>query len=94
MVVNIIKYNSHLAFHLFCDSIDEKGFCDIFDVMILFIDDSKNAIAYPLHVYYDDLKREPFFDGIEIKIPFEKELISENVVVKRLSKNTFCIKER
>lgn len=62
--------------------------------MILFIDDSKNAIAYPLHVYYDDLKREPFFDGIEIKIPFEKELISENVVVKRLSKNTFCIKER
>ncbi len=80
--------------HLFCNSIDEKGFCDVFDVMILFIDDSKNAIAYPLHVYYDDLKREPFFDGIEIELPFEKELSSQNIVVKRLSKNTFCIKER
>ena len=86
--------NQNEKIHLFCNSIDEKGFCDIFDVMILFIDDSKNAIAYPLHIYYDDLKREPFYDGIEIEIPFEKELISENIVVKRLSKNTFCIKER
>ena len=85
--------NQNEKIHLFCNSIDEKGFCDIFDVMILFIDDSKNAIAYPLHIYYDDLKREPFYDGIEIEIPFEKELISENIVVKRLSKNTFCIKE-
>ena len=80
--------------HLFCDSIDEKGFCDVFDVMILFVNKSKNAVAYPLHVYFDDLEREPFYDGIEIDIPFEKELNSENAVVKRLSKNTFCIKEK
>ena len=85
--------NQNEKIHLFCNSIDEKGFCDIFDVMILFIDNSKNAIAYPLHIYYDDLEREPFYDGISIEIPFEKELISENIVVKRFSKNTFCIKE-
>ena len=93
-IVFIQGDNQNEKIHLFCNSVDKKGFCDVFDVLILFIDKSKNAIAYPLHVYYDDLEREPFYDGIEIDLPFEKELSSENIFVKRLSKNTFCIKEK
>ena len=69
-----------------------KKECEINDVLILFIDKDRYAIAYPLYTYFDDLEREPFYDGIRFEIPFEKELSKDYVFVKRLTKNSFIIK--
>ena len=77
---------------LFCNSIEIKKECEINDVLILFIDKDRYAIAYPLYTYFDDLEREPFYDGIRFEIPFEKELSKDYVFVKRLTKNSFIIK--
>ena len=41
---------------------------------------------------FDDLEREPFYDGIDFEVPFEKELSKDYVFVKRLAKNSFIIK--
>lgn len=35
--------------------------------------------------------REPFYDGIDFEVPFEKELSENCVFVKRLTKNSFII---
>ena len=40
---------------------------------------------------FDDLEREPFYDGIDFEVPFEKELSKDYVFVKRLAKNSFII---
>ena len=40
---------------------------------------------------FDDLEREPFYDGIDFEVPFEKELFKDYVFVKRLTKNSFII---
>ena len=77
---------------VFCDSVEIKKECEINDVLILFIDKDRYAIAYPLYTYFDDLEREPFYDGIRFEIPFEKELSKDYVFVKRLTKNSFIIK--
>ena len=75
----------------FCDNVKYKEYCESFDVIMLFIDKNRNATAYPLYVYYDDLEREPFFDKIVFEVPFEQEIPEEKVSVKRLTKNSFCI---
>ena len=41
---------------------------------------------------FDDLEREPFYDGIDFEVPFEEELSEDYVFVKRLRKNSFIIK--
>ena len=76
---------------LFCNNVELKGYCESFEVLMLFIDENRNAIAYPLHTYYDDIEREPFYDKIIFDLPFEQELSKECVFVKRLTKNSFRI---
>lgn len=61
---------------------------------MLFIDRERCAIAYPLYTYFDDLAREPFYDGISFDVTFDKELSKDCVFVKRLTKNSFRIEIR
>ena len=91
-IVFIEGKNKKDKIKLFCNSVEIKKECEINDVLILFIDKDRYAIAYPLYTYFDDLEREPFYDGIRFEIPFEKELSKDYVFVKRLTKNSFIIK--
>ena len=77
---------------VFCDSVEIKEWCENHDVLMLFMDKDRHAIAYPLYTYFDDLEREPFYDAIWFEVPFEKELPEDYVFVKRLTKNSFRIK--
>ena len=90
-IVFIEGKNKKDKIKLFCNSVEIKKECEINDVLILFIDKDRYAIAYPLYTYFDDLEREPFYDGIRFEIPFEKELSKDYVFVKRLTKNSFII---
>ena len=91
-IVFIEGKNKKDKIKLFCNSIEIKKECEINDVLILFIDKDRYAIAYPLYTYFDDLEREPFYDGIDFEVPFEKELSKDYVFLKRLTKNSFIIK--
>ena len=91
-IVFIEGKNKKDKIKLFCNSVEIKKECEINDVLILFIDKDRYAIAYPLYTYFDDLEREPFYDGIRFEIPFEKELSKDYVFLKRLTKNSFIIK--
>ena len=77
---------------MFCDSVEIKEWCENHDVLMLFMDKDRHAIAYPLYTYFDDLEREPCYDSIWFEVPFEKELPEDYVFVKRLTKNSFRIK--
>ena len=90
-IVFIEGKNKKDKIKLFCNSVEIKKECEINDVLILFIDKDRYAIAYPLYTYFDDLEREPFYDSIRFEIPFEKELSENCVFVKRLTKNSFII---
>ena len=91
-IVFIEGKNKKDKIKLFCNSVEIKKECEINDVLILFIDKDRYAIAYPLYTYFDDLEREPFYDGIRFEVPFEKELSKDYVFLKRLTKNSFIIK--
>ena len=91
-IVFIEGKNKNDKIKLFCNSVEIKKECEINDVLILFIDKDRYAIAYPLYTYFDDLEREPFYDGIDFEVPFEKELSKDYVFLKRLTKNSFIIK--
>ena len=91
-IVFIEGKNKKDKINFFCDSVKIKKRYEIYDVLILFIDKDRYAAAYPLYIYFDDLEREPFYDGIRFEIPFEEELSENCVFVKRLSKNSFIIK--
>jgi hypothetical protein len=91
-IVFIEGKNKKDKIKLFCNSVEIKKECEINDVLILFIDKDRYAIAYPLYTYFDDLEREPFYDGIDFEVPFEKELSKDYVFLKRLTKNSFIIK--
>ena len=90
-IVFIEGKNKKDKIKLFCNSIEIKKECEINDVLILFIDKDRYAIAYPLYTYFDDLEREPFYDGIRFEVPFEEELSENCVFIKRLTKNSFII---
>ena len=90
-IVFIGGKNKKDKINFFCDSVKIKKRYEIYDVLILFIDKDRYAIAYPLYTYFDDLEREPFYDGIRFEIPFEKEPSKDYVFVKRLTKNSFII---
>ena len=90
-IVFIGGKNKKDKINFFCDSVKIKKRYEIYDVLILFIDKDRYAAAYPLYTYFDDLEREPFYDGIRFEIPFEKELSKDYVFVKRLTKNSFII---
>ena len=77
---------------VFYDSVEIKEWCENHDVLMLFMDKDRHAIAYPLYTYFDDLEREPFYDAIWFEVPFEKELPEDYVFVKKLTKNSFRIK--
>ena len=62
--------NKNDTIKLFGNSVEIKKECEINDVLILFIDKDRYAIAYPLYTYFDDLEREPFYDGIDFEVPF------------------------
>lgn len=90
-IVFIEGKNKKDKIKVFCDSVEIKESCEIHDVLMLFIDKDRHAIAYPLYTYFDDLEREAFYDGIWFEVPFEKELLEDYVFVKRLTKNSFRI---
>ena len=90
-IVFIGGKNKKDKINFFCDSVKIKKKYEIYDVLILFIDKDRYAAAYPLYTYFDDLEREPFYDGIDFEVPFEKELSKDYVFVKRLTKNSFII---
>lgn len=90
-IVFIGGKNKKDKINFFCDSVKIKKRYEIYDVLILFIDKDRYAEAYPLYTYFDDLEREPFYDGIDFEVPFEKELSKDYVFVKRLTKNSFII---
>ena len=90
-IVFIGGKNKKDKINFFCDSVKIKKRYEIYDVLILFIDKDRYAAAYPLYTYFDDLKREPFYDGIDFEVPFEKGLSKDYVFVKRLTKNSFII---
>lgn len=79
---------------LFCDSADIKESFERNDVLVLFIDKKKHAVVFPLHTYFDDLDREPFYDDILFTVPFEEEFSIDCVFVKRLTRNSFRIEKR
>ena len=91
-IVFIGGKNKKDKINFFCDSVKIKKRYEIYDVLILFIDKDRYAAAYPLYTYFDDLEREPFYDGIRFEVPFEEELSENCVFVKRLTKNSFIIK--
>lgn len=61
---------------LFCDSVKIRGFYETWDVLMLLIDKDRRAMAYPIYTYFDDLEREPFYDGIFFEVPFEKKFLA------------------
>ena len=65
---------------MFCDSVEIKEWCENHDVLMLFMDKDRHAIAYPP------------YNAIWFEVPFEKELPEDYVFVKRLTKNSFRIK--
>ena len=93
-IVFIEGKNKKDKIKLFCNSVEIKKECEINDILMLFIDKDRYAIAYPLYTYFDDLEREPFYDSIDFEVPFEKELSKDYVFVKRLTRNSFSIKEK
>ena len=93
-IVFIEGKNKKDKIKLFCDFVKIKKQYEIYDVLMLFIDDDGYAAAYPLYTYFDDLKREPFYDGIRFEVPFEKELSKDCVFVRRLTKNSFSIETK
>lgn len=70
--------------NLFCETIKIQKYYENFDILMLFIDENKNAIGYPLHIYFND--------KIYLEVPFQQVLNEESVFVERIGKNYFGIK--
>lgn len=76
------------------DVVDIKESFEKNDILMLFMDKDRHAIGFPLHTYFDDLDREPFYDDILFLVPFEEELPKDCVFVKRQTRNSFRIEKK
>lgn len=80
---------------LFCTNSNIKEVkYEPFDVLLVFVDGHEKGKIYPIYTYFDDLKREPFYDSVDFQIPYDIMIPVENVFVERLSNNSFAIRQK